>query len=344
MTSSVPEIPQFQVIRESSFQIDSIFGPITSELAQVEDELKIACDQSEGILRDSSRYVLLSGGKRLRAALVLFCALTAPKFRTRKSMANSAVKAAVAVELIHAATLVHDDLIDRGVIRRLKPAVNIEFGEDVAVLLGDYLYAKAFHYLAQIRDEQIISWIAESAKEMCEGELDQLKHRYDANLTLEQYFSFIERKTASLIAASARVGAHLARLPKTKIDQLYRFGLNIGIAFQIIDDLLDIVGSEKKIGKTLRADTGNGKLTLPTILLLKETSVHEKNEFLRNFWSMNPDWDFIQALLKKYNILKKTEVYADEQINKAIRMLDFLDSGTQKSLSFLSHFILKRDY
>jgi geranylgeranyl pyrophosphate synthase len=179
---------------------------------------------------------------------------------------------------------------------------------------------------------------------MCEGEISQLKHRYRADLSLQEYLSFIEKKTAALIAVSAKSGAQLAGLSPAQTNQLSQFGLNIGISFQMVDDLLDVIGSEKKIGKTIHTDTSNGKMTLPMILLLKEMKESEKKQFLDSFQTMKPDWDQIQSWISQYNIIDKTERYASTYFDKAIQSLNAFDPVIQETLINLSRFILKRDY
>lgn len=327
---------------KNALTLQEIVRPIYAQLQTVENILKTIGSEGEDILKNASQYVLSGGGKRLRAALVLFTGSI--QANNPKENENNLIQVASAVELIHAATLVHDDIIDRAVIRRLRPTVNLEFGEDMAVLLGDFLYARAFDMIASVGDAKVTQWMARSTQEMCEGEIGQLKHRYRADLSLERYFSFIEKKTAALIAVSAKSGAQLGGLSPIHAGQLGQFGLNIGISFQIVDDLLDVIGSEKKIGKTVHTDTGNGKMTLPMILLLKEMQESEKKQFLNGFQSMKPEWDQIQSWITKYGIIDKTERYASEYYDRAIRALNDFDPIIQETLMNLSRFILKRDY
>ena len=215
-------------------------------------------DPAENVLREYSKNKERRGGKRLRAALVLFC--SSINSGNDPKIQESAVDIAAAVELIHSATLVHDDIVDNAVLRRLKPSVNIKYGVEVSVLLGDFLYARAFEIIAKVADQDITSWMSETTQKMCEGELDQLRNRYRADLSTAEYISFIGRKTASLISACARSGARLGGMTAKEQNSLADFGENIGISFQIIDDLLDVVGSENRLGKTLRTDAGNGKI------------------------------------------------------------------------------------
>ena len=327
--------------------LQDILRPVLGPLAKVEDRLKSVGGESDGILLESSRYVLSGGGKRLRAGLVFFCSSIRSDGESGPNPAiesDAAAEVAAAVELIHAATLVHDDIIDRAVLRRLKPTAAVQFGEDTAVLLGDFLYARAFAMIARVGDPEITSWMAETTQAMCEGEINQLKHRYRADLSMEEYLDFIEKKTATLIAVSARSGAKLAGLSLDRQDRLAAFGLNIGISYQIVDDLLDIVGAEDKIGKTLRTDAGNGKMTLPMILLMRDMEPAEKSDFLAHFQSKSPDWDSIQSLLDKYKIVERTERHADEYFRRALEAIGPFGPAVRDSLEKLARFILKRDY
>ncbi len=333
---------------ERSRHLKTILAPILPQLREVESKLNSIAEESNGILKDSSHYVLNGEGKRLRSALVLFCASIQPNSKEfvplLKSKEEAVIDVGTAVELIHAATLVHDDIVDRSVLRRLKPTVNLQFGEDVAVLLGDFLYSKAFKMIADVGDGLLTSEIASTTQGMCEGEIDQLKNRYRPNLTLEEYFSFIERKTASLISVSALAGARLAPLDKIHQQALAQFALNVGISYQIIDDLLDVIGSESKLGKTLRTDTGNGKMTLPMILLFKCMNPKEKEKFMEGFATVHMDWEFIQTLMTQHEIVEQTRKVADDYFDLAIQSLSHFNSDIKESLLSLSRFVLKRDY
>lgn len=335
---------------EKSLALKKILSPILPGLSQVELKLKALGDESNGILKDSAHYVLDGEGKRLRAALVLFCASIEHDSNknlsssVRKDKVERVMEMAAAVELIHAATLVHDDIVDGSILRRLKPTVNIKFGDEVAVLLGDFLYSKAFKMIAEVGDETLTCEMARTTQGMCEGEIDQLKNRYKPNLTMEEYFSFIERKTASLIASSAFAGARLAPLPLKEQMALQKFALNVGISYQIIDDLLDVIGSESKLGKTLRTDTGNGKMTLPMILLFKRMQDSEKQKFIEGFATVHMDWEFIQTLLERHKIVELTKSYADNYFVGAVESLNGIPSAARESLLNLSQFILNRDY
>jgi geranylgeranyl pyrophosphate synthase len=339
--ATVPELLDREC-RSRTLSLSEIVHPILGELSRVEDRLSSVAAESEGILKESSEYVLSGGGKRLRAALVLFASSVSGVKSSEQ--VESAVRIATAVELIHSATLVHDDIIDRSVIRRLKPTVNLRFGEEIAILLGDFLYARAFGMIARVGDQKITAWMAKATEAMCEGELDQLKHRFRPDLSLEDYFSFIERKTASLLSSCARSGARIAGLSFREEDACASFGLNMGICFQIIDDLLDLVGIENRLGKTLRTDFGSGKMTLPLIVLLQSLRGSERDEIIHQITSLSPRWKDIQSLVQKHRIAEKTEAITNRYFSAANQAIKALDPSIRTHLENLSCFILNRDH
>jgi octaprenyl-diphosphate synthase len=201
-------------------------------------------------------------GKRLRPALVLLAGQACGSLSE-----DHAVLAAV-VEMIHTATLVHDDVLDEAVIRRHAATVNAEWGNETAVLLGDYLFTHAFHLAASLESTRACRWIGEATNKVCEGEMQQIHHRGNLELDENDYFAIIEGKTAELTAVSCRLGAWYARASEPTVAALDRYGRNLGIAFQIADDVLDIWGEERTTGKSLGTDLEKQKLTLPIIRLL----------------------------------------------------------------------------
>ena len=228
-------------------------------LKELESELARIAEKKTGLLGELSAYVLTGSGKRVRPGLVFLSAQFG-------NSSPAAVKdAALAVELIHIATLAHDDLVDEAVIRRQRPTVGIQFGEGAAVLLGDYVYAEAFRVLSRLGLPVLIDLLAETTMTMCEGEIDQYEARYRFDMGEKDYLSFLRRKTAALMAASCRVGGVLAGLPEPHVRALETFGDRLGVAFQVVDDILDIEGEESVVGKTLHTDLTHGKMTLPLI-------------------------------------------------------------------------------
>jgi octaprenyl-diphosphate synthase len=223
------------------------------------------------------RHVERYRGKMLRPTLVILCGLAASKAPTeRRSLTERHCMVACVAEMIHMATLVHDDVLDDATTRRKGATVNSLRGNETAVMLGDYLISNAFHLCSRVGDPSINLQFGEVTNTLCEGELIQLHHRDDTSLDEATYFEIIRRKTAVLVGACCRFGAALSGAPSATIEALNRFGMAVGTAFQIQDDVLDLAGKEEVVGKSLGRDFAKGKMTLPLILLLANSSHAER--------------------------------------------------------------------
>jgi octaprenyl-diphosphate synthase len=213
-------------------------------------------------------------GKQLRPVLTFLAAMAVRGATHGGGIGDDVLTVAKVVELLHTATLVHDDVLDSANVRRRLPTVNQMSGVEVAVLLGDYIYSKAFHMAVQLPDPTAARLLAETVRVICQGEITQVLHRFDFGWTESQYFTVIAEKTASLYAAACRLGAHYSGpLPGTaaeaRLRALEEFGLELGIAFQIVDDCLDLDGDERVVGKSLGTDLAKGKITLPLLYLMQ---------------------------------------------------------------------------
>lgn len=208
-------------------------------------------------------------GKQLRPVLVFLSALAVRGASHGGVISDDVVHVAKVVELLHTATLVHDDVLDGANMRRRLATINTMAGVEVAVLLGDYIYAKAFHMAVQLPDPTCARWLAETVRVICQGEITQILHRFDLAWTEKQYFQVIAEKTASLYAAGCRLGGHYAGGTEARLLALEEYGLELGIAFQIVDDCLDLDGDERVVGKSLGTDLAKGKITLPMLYLMQ---------------------------------------------------------------------------
>ena len=260
--------------------LDAIYQPIQTDLIRVEERLLRELRHVEGELGELTQYVSGMLGKRLRPALAIFSAqaatasgggataLVGPSATGSPAPANQRViQMAVAVELIHTATLVHDDVIDHATLRRGKTTVNARWGNTLAVLAGDYLYSQAFCLLSAIGSPDVLRLMSETSQRVCAGEVAQVKHQFDAAMDEATYLTIIREKTASLMAAACQAGAQLAGATPAAAQRLAAFGQAFGMAFQIVDDTHDVVGEEDQLGKSLGTDLEHGKMTLPLILL-----------------------------------------------------------------------------
>jgi len=239
----------------------------------------------------------------------------------------------MAVELIHIATLVHDDVIDKSALRRGRKTVQEEHGVDTAVLLGDHIYTYAFQKVAELGNPSILRLLAQSTSLMCQGEINQLKSRFQFNLTESDYFSFIEKKTASLFGSSIRSGAILAGQDLRTQTALETYGLHLGRAFQIIDDLLDLTGDEAVVGKTLRTDLTNGKMTLPLIHYRDQIPTsRDLDHLIQNLHNPNGHLAELIARIHEAGSTTYAETVAHHHLQRALDQLEIVPPGSARDL------------
>ncbi|HEY2800094.1 MAG TPA: polyprenyl synthetase family protein [Chthoniobacterales bacterium] len=243
-----------------------VFQPVQSELDQVDRRITAQVQAFDPALEGYVAYAIGGGGKRLRPLLALLSG------GATGSLGAEHLELAVIVELIHLATLVHDDIMDDAERRRGQPTVNARWGNSLSVLLGDVLFAHALNLATDFDDTRISRTIARTATEVCSGEMIQTQRRFDLQLSREEYFRIIAMKTGSLFACAAELGAVINGAPGEIVRQLKNYGAQIGTAYQIYDDCLDIAGDEAETGKTLGTDLRKGKLTLPVLTLLESAS------------------------------------------------------------------------
>lgn len=233
-----------------------------SELLFVEDTLQVVLSKANGIIQQTCMSLLLSGGKRIRPLLTLYSGMCfAP-------LNPPLIQAAVAAELIHMASLIHDDVIDKSPTRRGTPTVNSIYGDHAAILTGDYLFAEAFNILSKHQLLSSMTYLVDAIQAMCEGEVNQADEQFSISISLQHYFQRITQKTGALLAACCQSGAILAGASTEELTQMREYGLNIGYAYQITDDILDINGDADSLGKPVGADLVNGNITLPFLYLM----------------------------------------------------------------------------
>jgi len=257
-------------------RLDTVERVLNEDLQRVEDRLLERSAHTFEFVDLAVQHVIAGGGKRLRPVLLLLSA---------KALGYEGEKAqelAAAVELIHVGSLVHDDVIDEAALRRNRETLNAKFGNKVAVLVGDYMHARVLSILAGFPPE-ILGVVAEATLAMCEGEVIGAYKAYDFDLELRDYFRIIELKTARLIAASCAVGALLATSDPAPREALTRYGTAVGTAFQVVDDILDLVGETSKFGKPTRNDLREGKMTLPIMHTRDHCTPEERRELQRLF-------------------------------------------------------------
>lgn len=239
--------------------LDSIYKMIHRELAGTRERIFQILKTHNPLAQDAVQYFFRAPGKLLRPALCLLAA------RFGEPNPDLVISVSAGLEILHSATLVHDDIVDDARLRRNLPTLNVRWGPQAAVLLGDYLYDRAFHTFFKTRNERVIDLMLEVARQVCEGEILELETRGNMEVTEAQYFEIIEKKTASFLAACLELGGVLSGLASPDLEHLRRYGLAFGKAFQIVDDCLDISGEEHVFGKALGVDCEAGVLTLPWI-------------------------------------------------------------------------------
>lgn len=320
-------------------ELMEIYKPIKKELIEVE-HLLFKITENSPPLREELKTIFSAKGKRIRSALLL---LIAKHYGVKGEIP---ILLAVAIELLHTASLIHDDVVDNATLRRGKPSFHKLWGADLTVLLGDYLYVKAIHLVLKSGNPYIIRALSKSASKMVEGEIEEIKKRGDLNLKIKEYFSILEKKTASLFAASAEIGGLLGNASEAELRALKDFGNNIGISFQLIDDLLDIISTEDELGKPTLSDLKEKKPTLPFLYLLRKDKENIKEKIRWVF----EDGDFIRVKREemvelvlnngaKDFTLKKAKHFT----KKAIESLEVLEpSPFVESLNNLAKYIASR--
>ena len=250
-------------VGDAAAEITRIFALIQPQLDAAEVTVLAQTESFDPAIRGYVRYACQTQGKRLRPALALLSAGATGEVSARHQ------SLAVIIELIHLATLVHDDILDGADVRRGQPTANSRWGSTISVLLGDCLFAHALELATQFDDPEISRRIARASSAVCTGEILQTQRRFDLNLGVAEYYRIIELKTAALFGAAAELGACLNDVPAGTSAALKTYGLKIGVAYQVYDDLLDLAGDEAVAGKTLGTDLKKGKLTLPILELLR---------------------------------------------------------------------------
>lgn len=319
-------------------RVDALVG---EELAAVEEEIRGQIDSPVDLVQAMGGYLAAAGGKRLRPMLLLLAARLAG-YRGPRS-----VRLACAVELLHTATLIHDDVVDQAPLRRGRPSANAQWGDDAAVLVGDHLYAKSFAMLVRDNDWAVMDTLARATVSMTEAEVFQLERKRSGVTTEADYVRIITQKTASFISACARIGGLLGGLPDSQVDALTRYGLHIGVAFQISDDALDFVADQDRFGKAIGSDLREGKRTLPLIAMLEraEPSEAERVRGLLKRRSLNgEEVEEIRRRVLEYDGVEYARARASEYREAAkADLLAFPASEEREVLALVADFVVDRD-
>ena len=292
------------------------------------------------VISELSNHLINAGGKRLRPLLTL----------AASDLCNysgaSHIKLAAAIEFIHTATLLHDDVVDESFQRRGKPTANILWDNQSSVLVGDYLFSKSFQLMVETDSLKVLSILADASSTISEGEILQLSAVKNIKTDESAYFKIIEGKTAALFAAATEVGAVISNVEDKEADALGNFGKALGISFQITDDLLDYVGSEEVLGKNIGDDFKEGKVTLPLIKAISKSSKEEKRfwrEVINKGMQKSSDLEHALLLMRQHDVFDETRSVAIKWAKKARNYLDiFPESKTKVILRELTYFVVER--
>ena len=331
-----------QTVRTSApSELARIFEPIQDELDAVEEAYAKHIQSRVELIPEIGRYIQRSGGKRIRPALLLMAA------RLSGYSGDQAVNYASVVEFIHTATLVHDDIIDDADLRRGKAAVHSRWGNDVTVLLGDYLYIKSMGMALSYDSLELVRLLCDVTLRMIEGELYQLTKTGVVEISEEEHFEIIRRKTAYLFGGCAEIGSMLGGVGEAERVALRDYGFNLGIAFQLVDDLLDYTADKTALGKPIGGDLREGKVTLPVILLLQRDG-GRAGELIRAAVADRTisaeDWGELRTLLHEHRAVEHAYDRAVEYATSAKHYLDvFPPSPERDSLAALPDYVLARD-
>lgn len=327
-------------------KLREMFAPIAAGLAKVETALQTNLRSDTPWVDQLLEHSWLLNGKRMRPVLLLLSGLAVKQQANAKftveDLPEELIPMAAAVEMIHTATLVHDDVIDKADMRRHEPTANSKWDNRISVLLGDYLFTHAFHIGSQSGSVEALALLAAASNKVCAGEMKQNFYSGRFDTSLELYYEIISEKTAELCAVACATGALLSQADQTGVNGFQQYGRDLGMAFQIIDDILDLVGDDDTVGKTLGTDLANGKPTLPIIHCLGRLSADEKNALLKMICDPRQLPQIIDTLNRTGSIQQARNV-ARSHIDSAMKFADSLgDTPAASSLRTIASFVLNR--
>lgn len=325
--------------------LEQVFNQIAPELKKVDQIILDFAVGKAPLIQEVSQHLISSGGKRIRPTLLL---LSSKLFREENI--SDDLNLAAAIELIHSATLLHDDVVDTSLVRRGKKTANAIWDNKASILVGDYLFSIAFQLMVKCRDLQILALLSKTSAVMSDGEVMQLENSNDIELSLEKYLEIIFGKTAVLFSAACESAALLNQASEEKITALREFGKNLGIVFQIVDDVLDYTSSQETLGKEVGHDFFEGKVTLPAILTYRASNADERKKiseiFANNLFDPkrnSDDLTWFMNLLHSYKILEESQRIASSYVKLAEKNLDiFSQSSVKNNLAAILQYSLNR--
>ena len=332
-----------QLKKQINNSYSELKNSVEDKLVLVEERIKAQLKSKVELVEEMTAYHLNTGGKRLRALLTLGSAKLCGYLKGGRD-----INLAACIELIHAATLMHDDVIDNGEIRRGKKTLNFVWGNQSSILVGDYLLSRCFEMMVEDGNLEILRLLSSTSAQIAQGEILQLQHKGEIDMLEETYFKIILAKTGKLFAAATKVGAILGNKNNKIKDALEFYGKNLGLTFQIADDSLDYNSELNLFGKKIGNDFYEGKITLPIIVLYQKANDAEKIKIKEFFTKKNRDeknFKVILELIKKYNIISQCYKKAEHFIDLASNSLSIFDNSDEKRiLEKLTSFSLERSF
>lgn len=320
---------------------ERVAGLVGADLEAVEAEIRSELDSPVALIHEMGGYIAGAGGKRLRPILLLLAA------RLVGYRGPRGVRLACVVELLHTATLIHDDVVDQAPLRRGRPSANRRWGDDASVLVGDHLYSKSFSMLVRDNDRAVMETLARTTVSMTEAEVFQLELKRNGTTSEADYLRIITQKTASFISACCRIGALLGASPPEQAEALTRYGLDIGVAFQISDDSLDFIADQDRLGKAVGADLREGKRTLPLIATLARARPAELERVrgLLHRRTLEPaELEEIRRLVLEHDGVEYARARAHAYARAAKADLEvFPPSEARETLGLVADFVVDRD-
>ncbi|HKL24819.1 MAG TPA: polyprenyl synthetase family protein [Desulfuromonadales bacterium] len=320
--------------------MDRVLNLLKDDICRVEAQFRLDLDSRVPLIRKVGEYVLASGGKRIRPMLLLLCA------RLTGYRGEAHIGLASVVEFIHTATLLHDDVVDSAVLRRGQESANAVWGNEASVLVGDFLFAKSFSIMVRNGSLDILRALSDATTQMAEGEVLQLISTCDLALDEERYIEVVRNKTAVLLAAACRSGAILGEAAADQQEALAAYGMDLGIAFQFMDDALDYVAEQEEFGKARGHDLLEGKVTLPLIHALRQCSAEERSR-VENIVEQEElpqeDLGYVIELIDKYDGIQFTRLRAATFVEQAkTRLAVFEADPIKEALEILADYVVSR--
>ncbi len=333
-TSAAPKTP-----------LDNALDLVSSEMAEVDRCINDNLNSDVALINQLGAYIIQAGGKRLRpVALLLVAKAVSAHSAEENTVSQHAITLAAIVEFIHTATLLHDDVVDESELRRGRETANEVFGNAASVLVGDYLYSRSFQMMVKIHNLEVMALLSRTTNAIAEGEVMQLLNCGSSDTTEEQYLDTIQSKTAILFAAATQLGALITNQSQTIQDSLYQYGLHLGTAFQLVDDVLDYTADAATMGKNVGDDLAEGKPTLPIIHAIEHTQGKDKATLIEAIENGNRDnLEKVLSIIGQTRSLEYTSAAALEQCKLAKKSIEVLpDSRAKQALNDIVDFSVDR--